>query len=51
MGVVRMYRCAGADLGGGGFGSSSTPFPNLEWADLQCAHTQRHVITILVYSK
>ena len=36
----------GADLGGGGFGGSSPPLPNLEWAGLQCAHAQRHVITI-----
>ena len=41
-----MVQSAGADLGGGGFGGSSPPFPNLEWAGLQCAHAQRHVITI-----
>ena len=41
-----VYICyvPGADLGGGGgFGGFSHPFPNLEWADLQCAHVQRQV--------
>ena len=39
-----VWRRAGADLGEAS--GALTPFPILEWAGLQCAHAQRHVITI-----
>ena len=34
---------------GGGYGGSSPP-PSRKWAGLQCAHAQRHVITIGLYT-
>ena len=34
---------------GGGYGGSSPP-PSRKWAGLQCAHAQRHVITIELYT-
>ena len=47
--VSRQLLFAGADTGGGGYGGSSPP-PSRKWAGLQCAHAQRHVITIGLYT-
>ena len=50
--VIKLLYCravAGADTGGGGYGGSSPP-PSRKWAGLQCAHAQRHVITIGLYT-
>ena len=47
--IIIISRDAGADTGGGGYGGSSPP-PSRKWAGLQCAHAQRHVITIGLYT-
>ena len=41
---------AGADTGGGGAMGALAPPPSRKWAGLQCAHAQRHVITIGLYT-
>ena len=39
---------SGADTGGGAMGALAPP--SRKWAGLQCAHAQRHVITIGLYT-
>ena len=41
-------QCHGRGQGGGGYGALAPP--SRKWAGLQCAHAQRHVITIGLYT-